>query len=105
MSINHNQQAVQLDARALAAIADLNKAREALRELEGARKAAETIVKEALRGFDRGIDASGNTVVTVSHRQRGSVDRKLLEAEFPEAFAATNTVTLYDVLMTSTVKV
>ena len=97
----NNATEVTLDAQTVSVIAEFERLKAEIRKLETARAAAQDAITEALRGHDRGLDAQGQLVVKVSHRARTNVDRKLLENAFPEAFAATNSITTYDVLMTS----
>ena len=91
---------IKLDQAAIAAVAEFKRIKADIRRLEDLKSASEAMILASLNGREIGLDAEGNRVVVVSHRHRGGTDRKLLEVEYPEAFAATSTTTEYDVLMT-----
>ena len=91
--------AATLDADTLTALAQFIATRDAIRDLEKAKKELEASVREALGDSEVGINSDGEIVVEVSKRERKGIDNKALAEAFPEAFEACQTMTEYSVLV------
>ena len=86
--------AVNLNISEIAAAHELASLRRTLRAMKERETALRDQLASAL-GEDAtvGLDAEGHALVKVTRSIRRGTNRKLLEADFPEAFAATGTVT------------
>lgn len=83
-----------------AAIAFSN-AKRAIKAAEDRKNRAEAILREGLGDAEIGIDARTNMpFVEVMHSSNSKNDAKLLQARFPDAYAATLSVTPYTYLKT-----
>jgi predicted phage-related endonuclease len=91
--------AVELGKKAREALVEFQSTRDAIRDLEKTKEALEEILRKALGQADVAL-IDGVVRLEVSHRQRNGIDSKKLEANFPEAWKATQKVSKYSVLVT-----
>jgi predicted phage-related endonuclease len=86
-----------LDPAMEAKIVEFNEAKAAIKALEAKKQAAETAIREALKGNNIGF-INGVERVRVSHRNMSKIDRDLLKTAFPEAYMASLVESPYTVL-------
>jgi hypothetical protein len=87
----------QLDASVEALIVEFNEAKAAIKAIEAKKQAAETAIREALKGNDIGT-INGVERVRIAHRNLSKIDRELLKTAFPEAYTASMVESAYTVL-------
>ena len=90
---------VELSAEEKVALEALITARQAIKALQEQEELAKEILKSALANAEAGT-IDGKIAVKISNQPRKGTDNKKLEAEFPEAYEATLTVTAYQVVKT-----
>lgn len=86
-----------LDPAVETLIVEFNEAKAAIKALEAKKQAAETAIREALKGSDVGT-INGVERVRVQHRNMSKIDRETLKTAFPEAYESTLIESSYTVL-------
>lgn len=90
---------VALDADGAALVNEFVEVRDLINALDKKKRALDNAIRDLL-GDAEAATVDGRVRVEVSRRKREGVDREALAKAFPEAFAATRTVTDYSVLVT-----
>ena len=115
-TVSATSEVISLDKqkkKAEALIAELVRLREAITDLEKEKTEATEAIY-ALMGWEKVLigdtekwvgvankgTINGGTRITISNRSRTDVNKKLLEADFPEVFAKTKVETTYTVVST-----
>lgn len=94
MTNNNNIRRQPLSNDALLAVSALAAARAEIKRLKLIEETCKSVITTALAGRQEGTK-DGVTVVKCSTRTRASIDRELLENEFPEVFQSTKRTTTY----------
>lgn len=90
---------VALDPSGRALVDEFVEVRDLITALEKKKKALDAEIR-AILGTAEAATVDGRVRLEVSRRQREGVDREALATAFPEAYAATRTVTDYSVIVT-----
>ena len=86
-----------LDPAMEAMIVEFNEAKAAIKAIEAKKQAAETAIREALKGNEIGT-INGVERVRIAHRNLSKINRELLKTAFPEAYSASLEESAYTVL-------
>jgi predicted phage-related endonuclease len=92
-----SEDVTQLDASVEALIVEFNEAKAAIKAIEAKKQAAETAIREALKGNEIGT-INGVERVRIAHRNLSKINRELLKTAFPEAYSAALEESAYTVL-------